>query len=255
MWLGHLQGIAQFTKEVVEKLAIFGTNGSPEMMGEVLKAAASRMKICGKTAARIKVSVQGWGNPVTMDLPGENLEEVMSVAQAVGAKFSVEEVEYFRSLEGPARESRKILQMVLNHMEDQEEMLAFTELHRVPLTLSQSDNVTPAEELFFALLKVSKRWKIGKLGILFEDPLARFPMDLLAAGHIEQMCIGKWVMRLGNLDDLRRIWEITAKVTVYGTHGRPDTTLGGGKGENTDENWQRLLDIRLNDEEDDEEDV
>ena len=133
--------------------------------------------------------------------------------------------------------------MVLNHMEDQEEMLAFTELHRVPLTLSQSDNVTPAEELFFALLKVSRRWKVGKLGILFEDPLARFPKDVLAAGHIDQMCIRKWVMRLGNLDDLRRIWEITAKVTVYGTHGRPDTTLGGGEGENTNENWQRLLDI------------
>ena len=63
------------------------------------------------------------------------------------------------------------------------------------------------------------------------------------------------VWRLGNLDDLRRIWEITAKVTVYGIHGRPDTTLGGGKGENPEENWQRLLDIRLNDEEDDEEDV
>ena len=43
VWVTHLQGIAQFTKEVVEKLAIFGTNGSPEMMSEVLTAVASRM--------------------------------------------------------------------------------------------------------------------------------------------------------------------------------------------------------------------
>ena len=130
MWLGHLQGIAEFTKEVVEKLAIFGTNGSPEMMGEVLKAAASRMKICGKTAARIKVSVQGWGDPVTMDLPGENLVHLTRLARVVGAELIVEEVECFRSMDGVRGELIfKILQMVVNHMEQQKEMLAFTELN------------------------------------------------------------------------------------------------------------------------------
>ena len=60
--MAHLQGIAQFSKEVVDKLAIFGTQGSPEMMSEVLKAAANKMQLTGKTSARVKVSVQGWGD-------------------------------------------------------------------------------------------------------------------------------------------------------------------------------------------------
>ena len=54
------------------------------MMGEVLKAEGRRMEISGETAVRMKVSVQGWGDPVAIDQPGEKLEEVISVAQAVG---------------------------------------------------------------------------------------------------------------------------------------------------------------------------
>ena len=57
-----------------------------------MKAAASRIKISGETAVRIKVSVQGWGDPVAVNLSGENLEDMIGVAQSVGAKLLVEEV-------------------------------------------------------------------------------------------------------------------------------------------------------------------
>ena len=109
--MAHLQGIARFSKEVVDKLALFGTKGSPEMMGEVLKAEGRRMEISGETAVRMKVSVQGWGDPVAIDQPGEKLEEVISVAQAVGAKFILEVVECFHSM--VAESTHRILQMVV----------------------------------------------------------------------------------------------------------------------------------------------
>ena len=78
-------------------------------------------------------------------------------------------------------------------------------------------------------------WGFGMEIHLLASPWVFWLLDILS------MCIMQsGFMILGNLDDLRRIWEITAKMTV---HGRPDTTLGGGEGENTNENWQRLLDI------------
>ena len=121
VWVTHLQGISQFSKEVVEELAIFGIKGSPEMMSEVLKAAGSRMQFPFNADVRVKVAIQGWGAPVTMDVAGENLEELTGVAQTVGAKFIMEEVEGFWPID-------RILQKIISHVEDQKVMLA---IHRV----------------------------------------------------------------------------------------------------------------------------
>ena len=120
VWVAHLQGIARFSKEVVEKLALFGANGSQEMMAEVLKAAASRMQISGETAVRVKVSVQGWGDPVTVNLAGENPEELLGVARVVGAKLIMEEVKCSRCFEV---EVDQIVQIIVGHMENQKERL------------------------------------------------------------------------------------------------------------------------------------
>ena len=82
------------------------------------------------TAARVKVSVQGWGAPVTLDVAGENLVELTGVAQAVGAKFTLEEVEVvdcFWDVDWSLRN-------IFRHMEDQKEMLAQTEFDYVWMT-------------------------------------------------------------------------------------------------------------------------
>ena len=254
--LGCLQGIALFSKEVVEKLAIFRTNGSPGMMGKVLKAAASRMKVSGKTAVRVKVSVQGWEDPATMDLPGENLKHLTRLARVVGAELIVEEVECSWPIGGRRRigtrasreevEVYKSLKVIVRHMENQKKRLAYTEFNQVYLGSSTAD------DLCIPLLKVSKKWKVGKLVTLFAPSLTRFPTDVVAAGQIDQMRI--WEGASGSLEVVRRFWEITAQMIFYpGLHdgGGQNTTVGGGKGENPDADWQRVLDILEDDDDDD----
>ena len=60
VWVRLLRGIDNFSKERVEELARFGTNGSPEMKAEVVKAAASRMKPSDdRYRVNAKVSVKG----------------------------------------------------------------------------------------------------------------------------------------------------------------------------------------------------
>jgi hypothetical protein len=250
--LGCLQGITQFSKEVVEKLAIFQTNGRPGMMGKVLKAAASRMKVSGKTAVRVKVSVQGWEDPATMDLPGENLVHLTRLARVVGAELIVEEVECSRPIGGRRRYTRasreevevyKSLKVIVSHMENQKKPLAYTEFNHVHLGSSTED------DLCIRLLKVSKKWKVGEFVTLFAPSEARFPTDVLAAGQIDQMRI--WKGARGSLEVVRRFWEITAQMIIYShAGGGQETTVGGGKRENPDADWQRVLDILEDDDED-----
>ena len=152
-----------------------------------------------------------------MDVAGHNLEELTGVAQTVGAKFILEEVECF----WPIDRIWRILQKIISHVEDQKVMLAYTELSHVW-------KISPCELL---LLGVTKRWKIGNF---YGRSLADFPTDILAVGQIERLdIIGKEV---DNLDALKRIWEISANVTIY-----DGTTIGGGRGENPDAEWHKVL--------------
>ena len=232
--MAHLQGIAEFSKEVVEKLARFGANGSPEMMGEVLKAAASKMASSPRGSQvwvwEIKVSVQGWGDPVTMTVCGQNLEELISVAQAVGANFIMKEVKW-RSASGGVP-VYKFLQRIVSLMENQKERLAYTELEQV---FMPTHSVSGHWPLIIALLKVSKRWKIGKLVALFANTWTCLPTDVVTAGHIDEMFTTQRNLKGEDLGALRKIWKITVKITIHGD-GQA-TTVGGGRGENLDEDW------------------
>ena len=228
VWVSHLQGIAHFSKEVVEKLAIFGINGSPEMMSEVLKAAASRIpRFTPAITAimRVQVSVHGWGAPVNMDVAGENLEKLTGVAQAVGAKFIMKEVQCF----WPCDTVCRILQKIITHVEDQKVMLAYT-------ALSSLWMINPCELL---VLGVSKRWKIRNLQNFPGRTLADFTTDIVASGQIEKFHIKK--KEVDNLDALKRIWEISANVTIDEGGQEGFSTFGGGRGENPEAEWQRLL--------------
>ena len=74
-----------------------------------------------------------------------------------------------------------------------------------------------------------------------EHKLDRLPTDVLAAGHIDQLQVYrlKWV----DLDVLRGLWEITTKITIFPMYPHSDyISVGGGKGENPEEDWQRILD-------------
>ena len=103
VWLHLLKQTVGFSVEFSEQLFNFVPESRrPELMGEVLRAAASKFpasdpRIHG-CPVKLSWTVQGWGAPETMDMKdsndvGTNLKELSSVAKAVRINFTILEVE------------------------------------------------------------------------------------------------------------------------------------------------------------------
>ena len=103
-----------FTKEQIDELVLFGRglfgiSGSPEMMAEVVKEAARRFSLLRSseifhlplaivarrrhTEVKMTIAIQSWGTPDTFQVDSIYLEELTKVAKAVGAKFTIWEIE------------------------------------------------------------------------------------------------------------------------------------------------------------------
>ena len=154
VWVHLLQGIENFSMEKVDELARFGSNRSPEMKAEVLKAAASKMKVSDHRCINIKVSVKGWGDtPDTFDVDGEAMEKFTRVAFEVEASFNIVEVWCRRSISDSSTAS--LLTGVANHVQRQGDKMESLELLGLPRKCKGM-----RKQLFFNLLNLSKKWKI-----------------------------------------------------------------------------------------------
>ena len=129
-----LKNSGEFSKEKLEQLVVFGKKGSAEMMPELVKEEARRIPFCSppqdtswegldpllqeyisacKKRVKITLSVpNGWGTGETFEVGAQGLEKLNTVAQAVGAKFTIEEVADFRPLR-----NKEILKMIAAHMD------------------------------------------------------------------------------------------------------------------------------------------
>ena len=84
----------------MDELVGFAVNRGPEVMGEVLRAAARSFEPFNPSSpnfpGRIQLSVsvdQGWGGPDTFKLAEIHLNKLDTVAEAVGAKYNIVEVD------------------------------------------------------------------------------------------------------------------------------------------------------------------
>ena len=168
VWVPLLQGIDNFSKEKVEELARLGSNGSPEMKAEVVKAAASKMKPSDhRYMINIKVSVKGWGDtPDTVEVDGEAMKEpnmevgtgnltLSWVASTVGASFTIQELHCSRSISDV--KTKLILSRCAEHVKRQGAKMEHLELVGLPRKCTPTGT---RKTLFFDLLKLSKKWKI-----------------------------------------------------------------------------------------------
>ena len=107
VWLHLLKQTAEFSKEKLEELVDFvPEKRRPELMPEVLRAAASKLPSSDPRSSPIKIiwTVQDWGAPETLDMMGghlgacsNNLKELQTVAKAVRINFTILEVLGFES--------------------------------------------------------------------------------------------------------------------------------------------------------------
>lgn len=262
VWRNLLKKIGEFSKEKLEELVVFGKKGSAEMMPEVVKEEARRIPFCpplqntpwevlgdpllqeylSACRKRVKITLavpEGWGTGETFEVGAQGLEKLNTVAQAVGAKFTIEEVDDFRPLR-----NKEILKMIAAHMDQQGGKLGKLAISVVDLMgLSTED-----AELFFALLKMSNSWSINLL--LLENHTPHDYWTSLASisaanGHINQLILPITDFGDGelNLNALRKVWEISDQMKIRSGTGHD---IGGGRAcnlDNLEAEWQRVVDI------------
>lgn len=249
VWRWLLQGITDFTEEKVDELVGFAVNRGPEVMGEVLRAAARSFEPFNPSSpnfpGRIQLSVsvdQGWGGPDTFKLAEIHLNKLDTVAEAVGAKYNIVEVDMAQCLPRKRCEALKSwsnvkkLGKIVNHMEEQTE-----KMDMLKLCAWDHHQYEVSQGHFLSLLKVTKKWRI--LYIMddanFLNFFADLPVDIAAAGQIESI----WIReneKSTSLDVLKRIWEISVTLII-----KPADTwisVEGGKGENPEAGRQQFLD-------------
>ena len=139
VWRHLLKGIG-FSKKQMEELVLFakglfGISGSPEMMSEIVKEAARRSQpdsLVSKHIIKLTIAIQSWGAPDTFEVDGSYLKELTRVAKAVGAKFTIVEVD--NSETGFRRFPKPIFDLIDAHVARQDARLDNVSLNNASLS-------------------------------------------------------------------------------------------------------------------------
>ena len=221
VWVCLLQGIDSFSKEKVEELARFGSNGSPEVKAEVVKAAGRKMKPSDRMyRISIRVSVTGWGGATdTFEVDGDALRELTTrgahltltkVASMVGSSFTIQEVHCSKSISNVSAEL--ILARCAEHVKQQADKMDYLELTSLPRGCAPNG---ARKELFFTLLKLSRSWEIKHLDWFPHGSyLAGLSGDTnIGAGNILLLTMDRGLQSV-KLNDLKKLWSISLQANI-----------------------------------------
>ena len=129
VWRHLLKGV-ELDKEQVEVLAVFGRGlfgiqGSPEMRSDILKEAAERsILLTGEVKVIIEIqSLVNAGDFEVFEVDIRYLEELVSIAESVGARFTIKDVEVpgLEEEEGRRRRRGKLMTAVIQFDEKMKE--------------------------------------------------------------------------------------------------------------------------------------
>jgi len=251
VWFHLLKQTAEFSKEKLEELVDFvPEKRRPELMPEVLRAAASKLPSSDPRSSPIKIiwAVQGWGAPETLDMMGgnfgacsNNLKELQTVAKAVRINFTILEVLGFESSWGQHYPIFDSLKKIAVHVEQQGEKLANFEMSRIPLVLN---------ETFLSLQRMSMKWKVKQVSVSLSS--GTWMMELLnylADSSLDNGHIGNLLVHLCqehvNLIALKKVWEIADEMVIILSIGHGLLKFKGGRGEDPDAAWQLVTNFFL----------
>ena len=136
---------------------------------------------------KVKVSIQG-GEGDTFEMAGEDqLKELSSVAQAVGAKLTIKEVQTFRTL-APWHMSMETFELIAALVGEQEEEVEKVELMAVEVWNSCA---LPQMEVFVSLVKASKEWTVQSMTSAYWEVNIAYPTRK-SGGHLQRkQVVGK----------------------------------------------------------------
>ena len=223
---------------------LFGIDGTPEMMPEIVKEAARRFPFEWSSSVKLTIVIEkSWDTGKTFEVDGKHLEELIKVANAVGARFKITEVQ--KNTKNMF--SLPILRVVASHIAQQEEQLSKLELNDFMLFRSHA-------EVFFSIQQLSKEWRIQLLvdHIFSDNHSEKFWLASKCLARIStngsigvfQIYIDKRLHHPGaKLDDLKKVWRISEKFRFVFRSNGTSIEIGGGRGAETEAEWHRMLEL------------
>ena len=236
-----------FTKETLTRMAEFCNlaDFSSELRGEVLKLAAGMMELPSQgydsfeeeeeeieMRISIMLTIQGWTSKTTGEVDGTRLEELVALEEKLGVKADIRHVV---TLGGHVCGDNQI-KILADRVRQNSEKVCSVWLNEAWLNVDfpNRDEI----DAYISLLGTNtKEWSVSTLWI--DDnkdnwaSLARIARD----GHIFFLQVLKVdSMEEVEVEDLRKVWEATYDLKFEG-----GDWYHGGRLNNTEEDWQRIL--------------
>merc|ERR1719234_516129 len=177
------------------------------------------------------------------------------VASTVGASFTIQELHCSRSISDVT--AKLILSQCAEHVRRQGAKMEYLELMGLPRKCTPTGT---RKTLFFDLLKLSKKWKMMYLdwfphgsylaGLSGDKPdicSASFfhwewewAQTISSGGNIRSLFMNNGLKNV-NLKALKKLWSISGQVNIWDNVNMENIKVDGGKGDNPDAGWHRLV--------------
>ena len=237
-----------FTKETLTRMAKFCNlaDFSSESRGEVLKLAAGMMELPSqgddsfeeeemgtKIWISIRLSIQGWTSTTFEELDGTRLKELIVLEEKLGIKAEILHVETFGDHDDAVNQIKILADRVRHNSEKVPSVWLDEAWQNIPNFPNRHEIDT-----YISLLGVNtKGWSVQTLWIDNNKDnwasLARIASD----GHIFVLQVLEVdSMEEVEVEDLRKVWEATYDLKFEG-----GDWYHGGRLNNTEEDWQRIL--------------
>ena len=242
-----------FNEETLKRMVEFcnQANVSPEMRSEVVKVAAGMIEFPEPanfdsfesatdpeySEIKISLSIQGWGYPQTFEVDGNRLEELTNVEDKLGAQTTIVAIEAYS---GPIEDIQKI-KLISDRLCQNPGELTWVDLDVADLRLSLVER--DVIDAHISLLKANcKKWKIGELILDGNKDTWAALASIAATGHIFTLELeifssddATWLGGV-NQEDIRKVWEATYELVFS-----EGDTFHGGRLNNTEADWQRMM--------------
>ena len=236
-----------FTKETLTRMAEFCNlaDFSSELRGEVLKLAAGMMELPSQgddsfeeeeeeieMRISIMLTIQGWTSTTFEELDGTRLKELVLLEEKLGVKAKILDVKTF----GDHDDEENQIKILADRVRQNFEKVRSVWLDEA-LLYRDFPNRDEIDAYISLLGGNTKEWSVSTLWI--DDnkdnwaSLARIASD----GHIFFLQVLKVdSMEEVEVEDLRKVWKATYDLKIEG-----GDWYHGGRLNNTEEDWQRIL--------------
>ena len=239
-----------FTKETLTRMAEFCNlaDFSSELRGEVLKLAAGMMGLElpsqgldsfeeeeEETEMRISImlTIKGWTSTTFEELDGTRLKELVLLEEKLGVKAKILDVKTF----GDHDDEENQIKILADRVRQNFEKVRSVWLDEA-LLYRDFPNRDEIDAYISLLGGNTKEWSVSTLWIDDnKDNWASLARTLDSDGHIFFLQVLKVdSMEEVEVEDLRKVWEATYDLKFEG-----GDWYHGGRLNNTEEDWQRIL--------------